>query len=133
MGLHRRIDHLLAWLMVEGQGGCRDRGTCGTNERMVCGSSEYPLTHVGRVTQNRTGGHLTRQTTDCTPVLGQVQGDGGRGLIVIGGGKKFLFLNGHELAFDLALSASLACLTSGVGRGALKDATIRGKRGRRGH
>jgi hypothetical protein len=86
---------------------------------MVGGGAEYPLTHVGRVTQNGTSGHLTGLTTDCTPILGQVQGDSGRGLIVIGGGKKFLFLNGHELAFDLALSASLACLTSGVGRGAL--------------
>jgi len=86
---------------------------------MVGRGAEYSLTHIRRVTQNRAGRDLSGQTTDGTPILGQVQGDSGRGLIVIGGGKKFLFLNGHELAFDLALSASLACLASGVGRGAL--------------
>jgi hypothetical protein len=96
---------------------------------MVNRCAEYPLTHIGRITQNRTGRHLTGQTTDCAPVLGQVEGDRGRGLVVIGGRKVFLLLYGHELAFDLALYASLASLASGIGRGALQGAVIRGQRG----
>lgn len=88
---------------------------------MVSRGGEHPLTHVGRVTQNRTGRHLTRNTTDRTPVLRQVQRDRVRGLIVIGGREQFLFLDGHKLAFNLAFRASLASLASGLGRGALQE------------
>lgn len=51
---------------------------------MVGRGAEHPLTHVGRVAQNRTGGHLTGDT-DRTPILRQIQGNKVRGLIVIGG------------------------------------------------
>ena len=100
-----------------------DRRTGGRN-------AEHPLTHISRVTQNRTGGHLTGNPADWTPVLREVQGDGGRRLIAIGGRKEFLFLDGYELAFNLALYASFASLASGVGRSALKVTIVRGERGR---
>jgi len=74
---------------------------------------------------------LGGQTTHSSPVLWQVEGDGVGGLIVIGSRKEFLFLYGHELALDLALCASLTSLASGIGRGALWGAVIRGQRGPR--
>ena len=118
--LRRRVDHLLLVLLgVGGPGGRRRRHTGGTNDSMVGGDTEFPLTHIGRITQNRTSRHLTGRATNCARVLRQVEGDRGRGLIVIGGGEEFLFLYGHELAFDLALCASLASLAGGIGRGTL--------------
>ena len=131
VGLRRRVDNLLLARLVLRPSGCRCRHTGGTDVRVVDRGAEYPLAHIRRVTQNRTGGYLTGRTSSSTPVLRQVEGDGGRGLIVIGGGKEFLFLYGHELALDLALRASLASLASGLGRGALWKTTIRGQRGPR--
>lgn len=94
---------------------------------MVGRSAKYPLAHIRRVTQNRTGRDLTGKTTYSSPVLWQVEGDGGRGRIAVGSRKEFLFLYGHELAFDLALCASFASLASGIGRSTLWGAIIRGQ------
>lgn len=125
VSLCRWVSHLLALLLgMGGPDGRWCRHPCGANERMVCGGAEYPLTHICRITQNRTGGHLTGQATDCAGILRQVEGDRGRGLIVIRGRKEFLLLYGHELAFDLALYASLACLAGGIRRGALKRSDV---------
>ena len=123
--LGRWVDHLL---LVVGQGGRRDRHTGGANERVVGRGAEDSLAHVGRITQNRTGWHLTWQTSDRPPVLRQVEGDRGRRLIVIGGREEFLLLDGHEFAFDLALYASLARLAGGIGRGALQEGRRRSAR-----
>lgn len=121
--LRRRVGHLLRVLLgMGGPGGCRYRHTSGTDERMVGGGVEYPLTHISRITQNGAGWHWTGHAS-CTTVLRQIEGDRGRGgLIVIGGRKVFLFLYGHELALHLALCASLARLASRIGRGALLGA-----------
>lgn len=127
VGLCRGIDHLL---VAEQRCACRYRHTGGMNRRMVGRNAEYPLTHISRVTQNRTGGHLAGKTTDCTSVMWEVQGDRSGRLIVIGCRKVFLFLDGHELAFDLALCASFTSLASGVGRSTLKETIANVKRGR---
>ena len=127
VNLRRGIDYLL---VVEQRCACRYRHTSRMNRRMVGGNAEHPLTHISRVTQNRTGGHLAGKTTDCTSVLWEVQGDRGGRLIVIGCRKEFLFLDGHELAFDLALCAPFTSLASGVGRSALKETIANVKRGR---
>jgi hypothetical protein len=84
--------------------------------------AKYPLANIRRIAQNRTGGHRTGHTTDCAAVLRQVEGDRGGRFIVIGGRNVFLFLYGHELAFDSALRASFASLASEIGGGALRGA-----------
>ena len=56
VSLRRRVECLL--VMVVGPGCCWDRQTCGANERVAGRNAEYPLAHIRRVTQNRTGGHL---------------------------------------------------------------------------
>jgi len=81
----RVYDLLLVVLVGEGPGGCWNRHTGGANKRMVCRGTEYTLAHIRRITQNRTGWHLAGQTTNRTPILRQVEGDRGRGLIIIGG------------------------------------------------
>ena len=86
---------------------------------MVGRGAQDSLAHIGRIAQNRTGWHLTGHAPDRPPILWHVEGDGCRGLVVIGGREEFLLLYGHELAFDLALYASFARLASGIGRGAL--------------
>ena len=124
IGLSRGVGHLLL-VLVGRPAGCGYRHTGRTKERVVGGSAEHhPLTHVGRVTQNRTGGHLAWDTSDRTPILRQVQGNRVGGLIVIRGRKQFLFLNGHELAFNLAFCTSLASLASGLGRGTLREFVV---------